>query len=337
MKKSVWICNVIVCIALVFCILRINSLQNEVNNLSNTINRIDRNLTNDMNNIYTNVQNMLDEQSNQLTISNWEFGEVDVNKKTAEIICTVVPKEYHPNITKAKLISGNNEYLMEYTNGKYVVAIKLPLFEVTTIDQVNLVDNGNVRAQKLNWIISPKEEALLWIFTNFGGSGRGSYGSSYTWEYDGFIKINIERKGPFEIKKIDLVETMNGMEINRMAVDISHDGQQEYAKAMAKNGQAVPESYYDTSNKNTNGYALFIYPLMKEVVVSKGSEYVLYADITDGNDLTYRCVVDCIVINNEGKHDEQREEQLRELAFYEALQIFDKAGNVVYESEALNY
>ena len=337
MKKFVWLMNVVVCFALIFCMMKINDLQHQVNNLSNSIYRIDRNLNNDMQNIYSNVQNLLEEESNQLTISDWEYGKIDVENRTAEIICTVVPKEYNPNVTKVKLISDDQEYSMNYDNGKYTVKLNVPLFDIMKIQQVNLIDKGIVRTQEVGWMIEPKAEALLWTYVHFSGEGRGSYGdTAYTWKSTGKVDFNIERKGSFEVKKIDLIEVMDGKEINRINVDISEEGQRKYAEALAKKGQSIPEYFSNTESVDVvyEGTKNFIYPLIKEIVVPNGSEYMLYSDITDGYDLTYRCFVDCISIDKKGNHNEVREDELRMYMFDSAFMIFDSEGNVVYTSEA---
>ena len=335
MKKLVLVLNVLMCVALIFCVVQINDLQNQVNNLRNAINSVDRNLSNDMSNIYQNVHDMLEEESNQLTVSDWEFGNLDVIERTAEIICTVVPKEYNPNTTKAKLISNSAEYMMDYADGKYTIKMNVPLFEMTEIEQVALVDNGTIRTQELDWEIQPRYEALIQAFASNSGEGRGTYGDdAYTWKTNSTIRINIEKKGTFEIKKIDLVEIMDGKEVNRIKVDLSNEAQREYADEISKKGESVPEYLYDKNREETNiydGYAAFYYPLNKEIVVPNGSEYILYADIKDGYDLTYRCFIECISIKEDGKHDEEREEELRLYSFGEPIMIIAENGDVLFE------
>ena len=337
MKKWSGLLNLIMIAALVFCVVQINDLENQINNLRNSINHVDRNLSNQMNNIYNNVQSMLDEEANQLTISDWEYGELDFVNMTAEIICTVIPKEYNPDSTEAKLITENDEIQMEYSEGKYTVTMTIPMFEITEIQQVNLIDNGTVRTQELGWSIRPKDDSLLWTFARFNGEGRGTYGKeAYSWKVNGHVNVDVERKGIFEIKKVELVEMLDGNEINRIPVDISINGQKAYADEISKKGNAVPEYLYDPEYEDDNiydGHASIFYPLAKEIEVPNGSDYILYADITDGYDLTYRCLVECISIQDNGDHNEKREEELNWLRNAEALFIFDKDGNVIYTSE----
>ena len=296
MKRLTVLINLLMVVALVFCIVQIKDLERQINNLRNSINNVDRNLSYQMSSIYNNVQSMLEEEANQLTMSDWEYGEIDIVNETAEIICTVVPKEYNPDTTSVKLLSEHQEVLMEYSDGKYTAKMNLPLFGISEIEQVNLIDNGIIRTQQLGWAISPKDQAMLWTFTRFSGEGRGTYGKeSYTWKPNGHIHINIEKKGTFEIKKIDVVEMMDGKEISRTAVDITSEGQKAYAEKISKQGYAVPESVVSLEQADTstcNGFAEFYYPFSKEIVVPNGSEYIVYVDITDGYDLTYRCVAD---------------------------------------------
>ena len=67
MKKFLLLLNIFLCFALVFCIIQINDLENQVNHLRNSLNNVDRHLSNNISNIYQNVRDMLDEQDNQLT------------------------------------------------------------------------------------------------------------------------------------------------------------------------------------------------------------------------------------------------------------------------------
>lgn len=335
MKKFLLLLNIFLCFALVFCIIQINDLENQVNHLRNSLNNVDHNLSYNISNIYQNVRDMLDEQENQLTVSEWEFGSIDVESRTAEILCTVVPKEYHPNVTQVKLTNGNEEYELSFADNKYSSVITIPLFETTKIDQVILTDNGTVRTQKLNWDIQPRYEALLYAFASSTGEGRGTYDDDgYTWKPNNMIRINVEKKGTFEINQIDVVEMMDGKEMSRIHVDISNAAQKEYADEFSKKGYSVPEYFYDSSrdeSREYDGYAVFYYPFNKEVQVPHGSEYIQFADITDGNNLTYRCFIECISIDDNGEHNEAREEELRLYSFGEAVTILDDHGNVLFE------
>ena len=106
MKRLTVLINLLMIVALVFCIVQIKDLERQINNLRNSINHVDRNLSYQMSSIYNNVQSML-EEANQLTMSDWEYGEIDILNETAEIICTVVPREYNPDTTSVKLLSDN--------------------------------------------------------------------------------------------------------------------------------------------------------------------------------------------------------------------------------------
>ena len=71
-------------------------------------------------------------------------------------------------------------------------------------------------------------------------------------------------KGTFNIKKIELVETIEGKVVNRYQVDITSEGQRKYAEELANKGESVPENL----GKNTssyNGSVSFVYPYKKEV------------------------------------------------------------------------
>ena len=333
MKKFNKLINIIVCVILIAGMYKINDLQNQIDNLRNNINTVDMNLRNDMNNIYDNVNNLLEEESNQLTTNNWEYDSIDIENKTARISCIILPKEYNPNVTKVKISNDNQEYSFDYVDGKYITKIDIPLFETTEFNQVELEDNGTIRTQEIKWSINPRYEALIQTFVNFTGSSRGSVGKDeYVWMPNGSINFNIEKKGTFDIKKIELVEMIDEKEINRYQVDITSIGQKKYAEELASKGESVPEnSGSESSSSSYDGNATFIYPLKKEVKIPNGSEFVLYVDITDENDLIHRSYIEYIPLNEEGRIVEEKLKEFDIYRFSETHMILDKNGEILFQ------
>lgn len=330
MKKLTKLINILICGVLIFGMYKISDLQHQVDNLRNSINNVDRHLRNDMNNIYSNVNNMLEEESNQLTTNKWEYNSIDIENKTAKISAIIIPKEFNPRVTKVKILNDNKEYSLDYINGEYVANIDIPLFDTTEFNQVQLYDNGTIRTQNLKWNINPRYEALVQTFVRFNGRSSTSYGKEALWSPNGSINFDIEKKGTFSIKTIELVEMMDGKEINRINVDITSAGQRKYAQELAKKGESMPEDLSgDTSIYN--GSANFIYPMKKEVKIPNGSEYVLYADIVDDNNLIHRSYIEYVPVTKDGNIDETKQEKFDMYRHSETHMILDENANILYE------
>lgn len=335
-KNPSLVVSVISCILVVVCLIQISGLKSEINSLRSTVNNMSSQTSNSISNIYGTVHDMLEEQTNQLTSSDWQYGEIDVEAKSAEVICTIVPKVYTPDVTKASLLYNGQEIPMTYENGQYCATVSLPLFDESCIEQVLLDDEGSVRTQTLDWYISPRYEALLSSYASFSGHTTGTPADGEVKiQKNGTIHINVERKGEFQVQSIELVEMLDGEEIGRTPVDMSPEGQKEYAEAAADRGDAIPEGMASLETESANvtyeGMVDFIYELDKEYSISYGSMLVFYVDVVDGNGLRYRSFVDCAVYTADGKPDDEREEQLRLYEHSEPMYIFDEDGTLVYE------
>ncbi len=324
--------------ALIFCLVQINDLKNDIHNLTNSINRISQQVENDMNSIYQNVQNMLEEEENQLSEASWKLTEIDTEHRTAVLECTIIPKEYYLNSTVVKLI-GENEVILDYADGKFHAEIEIPLFETTQFEQIVLSQNDEIHTQKLDWSIDPKTEALIHPNVSCYGKGRGIYGKSeYTWKTESTINIHIEHQKEFEIQGIDIVEVLDGKEIHRTSVDLSREGQRGYAEQISKTGEAVPEYLFNDHPEEIKAYqgsVHFFYPFHKEIKVPNGSEYICFVEITDEHHFIYRCVAESIAILPNGDYNEDRADQLRMLSFGEPIQILDEQRNEIYTSELM--
>lgn len=331
MKKMTKFINIVMCGVLVFCTFKIIDLQDQIDNLRSNISSMDRNLRNDMNNIYGNVNNMLEEESNQLTTNNWKFESIDLENKTTKISCIILPKEFNPNITKLKILNESNEYSLDYIDGQYITNIDIPLFETTEFNQVQLNDNGTIRTQNLKWSISPRYEALIQTFVRFSGSTQSSLSKNeQEWNYNGKIEFDIEKKGTFSIKNIELIESIDGKEVNRYLVDITAQGQKKYAEELAKKNQSIPENLGNDSS-SYDGTISFIYPYKKSLTIPNGSEFLLYAEITDENNLVHRTYLEYVPVKEDGYIDETKYEEFEMYRFTEAHMILDENGNVLYQ------
>lgn len=332
MKKNAhMILSLICCVLLVISLFQISSLRQEVSSLRSRLsNEIDR-VNNSVSGIYTEVRSMLEEETDQLSTSDWEYGEIDIKARTAEVICTIIPKVYAPETTEASLVYDGQEAPMTYANGAYTALLQLPLFEESRIQQVLLNDGGTIRTQQLDWHIAPRYEVLPSSYAGMSGSAKGTPGqNAFTWDVEFSVHIDVLQKGKFSIQSIELVEMLDGKEIGRLPVDLSEAGQRAYAQAAAKEGQAVPEHVTTGSSKDHNGSANFLYYLEKEYTIPNGSELAIFLDVVDSNGLRYRSFAAGQAIGEDGEADEQRNREMHMFDFAEPVWIFDEAGNVLY-------
>lgn len=338
MKKNLsTIIAVAACVLLAFNSIKVIRLQEDLERLRSSMNNEIYTVNQNISSIYGDVQEMLEEEANQLAVSEWEYGDIHINSRSAEIICTVVPKVYTPEVTQAAIVCNGQEYALDYIDKQYTATIELPLFDRNEVSMVKLSDNGTIRTQKLDWIIEPRYEVLLLSYAGLGGSATSKLGKDeYIWLTEYAVTINIERKGPFQVQSVELVEVLDGKEINRIPVDLSREGQEAYAEALLKTGKAVPEVVSrgnEVTDMGFNGSANFVYFLDKDYHIPNGSMLELYVDVVDGNGLRYRSFVECMAVTKEGQLDELRMEEKQMYAFTEAIMIFDESGNVIYEMD----
>jgi len=333
-KNAPMIVSIICCVLLVISLFQISNLRQEVSSLRSRLsNELDR-VNNSVSGIYTEVRSMLEEEANQLSVSEWEYDEIDIKNRTAEVLCTIVPKVHTPGTTQASLVYDGQEAPMTYDNGAYTASLKLPLFEESRISQVMLNDGGTIRTQELDWYIAPRYEALPTSYAGMSGSATGKPGATaYTWSVEYSVHINVEQKGEFSVRSMELVEILDGEEIGRIPVDISDAGQQAYAEAVAKAGEAIPENVTSGSSKDYNGSANFLYYLEKEYAIPNGSELAIFVDVVDGNGLRYRSFAEGMAIGEDGQPDHSRTDEMRMFDFAEPLWIFDETGAVIYTIE----
>ena len=126
---------ILLCGALFLNMFQIKQLEREIDSLENRLYNEINNVNGRISNIYYNVEEMLEEESNQLSIADWRYGNFDADKKEVEIICTVLPKSYNPQVTKAALTYNGKEVPLTYQDGHYTTTLQASLFAESYIEQ----------------------------------------------------------------------------------------------------------------------------------------------------------------------------------------------------------
>lgn len=330
-KKATIILVLIVCIILVIGMIQISGLKQEIANLQNSLINQEQRIEEIYSNVFAEVNTMLEEENNQLTKSDWEYGGINVEHRTAEVICTVIPKEYTRGTTQVYLVCEGREYPMVFADDHFTATVEIPLFTETNSFLVKLVDGETVRTQTLDWILTPRRHVMPTPVVEMNGSALGTPGKEeYVWTLDETVTIDIDFEEKFQIQSVEIVTEIDGREVEKTTVDISAEGQHAYQKAVAKPEDSVPafpeqyDSYYD-------GSAHFLYPLKRDLHIPNGSVMVLYVDVVDGNGLRYRCCLDALAIGENGEPDYTCMDENMESMMMEPIAIYDKAGNEIYK------
>lgn len=119
MKKN-WqsILTVIMAILLIVCLIQINSLTDRVNQLNTNFTSQINIVRDSINNISWSVNDSLEQQASILSDAVWEYGKIDLEKRTAEVEVTITPKEYDTN-THAYVSAGTQSFPLTLNNGSF--------------------------------------------------------------------------------------------------------------------------------------------------------------------------------------------------------------------------
>ena len=293
------IAAVVSCILLLICLVQISDLKQQVNHMRNDISNRISNVENSVQNISSEVYRQLEKEASLLADSQWEYGDVNMEDHTVMLRCSVCPKEYQPEVTKAVLLCGSEEYLMTLENGAYITDIRIPVFEESKVDQVQFCEAGVVRTEALNWYLSPRYECLTTVYADFSGTGSFSKNENvYVLDMSGDVNLYIESKGGnFHAEKIYLAEYIDEKEISREEI------QAEQMSAM---------DYY--------------YALEKKREVPFGCTYDLYIEVVDNYGLHHRNRLEHKAIDSEGNLVDA------DLEWWHGAEgsIYDEEGNPLY-------
>lgn len=300
MKKdwSKWI-SAITCILLVICLVQIADLKQQMQNLSNNLTHRMSDVENSVQNISSKIYRQLEKEASLLADSAWSYGDVDLDTYTVEFQCSVSPKEYQPEVTKAVLLTGTGEYPMSLENGVYTVKADVPIFEESQVMTVQFHENGVIRTEALDWYLNPRYECLPTAYADFSG------GSSFYMEdvirildMDGELNINLESKGgKYKAEKFYLLQYIDGKEISREELSMEQESAQ---------------CYY--------------LPWQRKFEVPFGCTYAIYVEVVDNLGLRHRIQMEGKTLDEEGEVVEDE----RDWWLYGEGSLYDAKGNPLY-------
>ena len=293
MKKNFFkILDIVLAICVVLLLFKNNSLENQINNMVNE-NRGSLNMVNQrLNDIMWQVDNRLEEYTNFISFYDCTYGKNDLEAGSAEVIVSVMPKEYNPEITKVFAVYNGAEYPLEYTETGYKGIVPVKLFESGYIGCVKLYDGDNVRTEKLDIYLNPYNEFYSSIIANCSGGYSGTFSSKKNAyiisNFDGHISIDVEIAEDDEaiLENMEYVEYLDGKEIKREKIDIGFSG----------------HTSYDIDNK-------------KNFEIPYGSTLEICVESTDKAGILHKCVVKGWKVTASGAEDITRWDRNIELLY----------------------
>jgi len=288
--------SIVTAVALVFCLLQINSLKNEISSLrKRTDNRNDR-MYDNINSIYSNVDSMLKKQASLLADSSWTLENEDIAAGTVNLVCNITPKEHTPDVTSAQLYVNGTAYPMTYKNNIYTAQVPVSIFGHIDADRVDFSDNGTVRTEKLGWSIFPRYDFLTIVHADMSWSGTGGMtggeNGMYCWTIkNGDLHIDISRENmPVKAQSVYLVEMTDGVETKRTRITGAVTGESD----SADDGVLISRgNNYINITCSIDDFAFEI---------PAGGTLELFCEVVDGDGLVHRNQLQRWSVNENGEN-----------------------------------
>ena len=223
-KKSARWQKTITCIVvglLVFSLVQIVMLRNEIDNLKSVNSRLSSELNqinSNINSIYTNVDKKLKEQASILSGVNYDIGEINDDNETVPVTLKIVPKNLSDDMTIAvkigdettELTRKGNEFTAKFNVGLFIGYDEYPLVTIKTsaLTQTEYLEDVDLSYQFDRYF--PTLEARM------NGSSTTYRDSSA--HINSTYDVSVHHYGndsDVTFTKITLVETFNGEEIGR--------------------------------------------------------------------------------------------------------------------------
>lgn len=291
-KFDVWKC--LISALLVVCLIQNINLKTQIQNLQSNMGMRISEVQSGVNSMSGIVSNTLQQEASQLSLAEYELQDLDIDSKTVELVCKILPKEYTEESTTVSAVYKGKEYEFPYQGEIFEGSIPISLFEDAHIESVIMRDGSTVRTEKLDWYLSPRYDYLPIVYANFSSTySSRTENRHYIWDLSGQIDYSFDAKDQqVEEEKIDFYACLDGKEIERM--DITKDPH---------------------------------VPIAKVYEIPFGSTLCLYAEVTDSYGLHHRALIECMNIDEEGQRIYDDNEWMWRGA---AAEIYDENGDLLY-------
>ncbi|MBQ3077593.1 MAG: hypothetical protein IJC43_07025 [Clostridia bacterium] len=313
------------CLMAVLSLIHVADLHEQVRSLRHELDQQDSNLRNEFSSFRMSVNDRLEQQASLLSDFSIEYGELDTAARTVALTVTALPKEHTPGVTEVTLHLNDAALPMTRQEEGYTVTLPIPLFTDSRIHRLELMDNGTLRTEQLDWNLSPRQEKLPQIFASSTGGWTGRIESEeekFVLELDTVFYVDIFRDEgiPFGIEKVELVEMCQGKERSRTAFDLSETGGTDPANILG-----------DGLYRNDVNFGL---PVAKQLDIPFGETAVFYIDVTDDTGIRHRCFADGFAVDENGRSNDAVIDFLRmNWGGGEVMAIYDENGSLLYGVE----
>lgn len=301
MKKNYSMIVAIVAVILAaICIWQNYTLKQDIAYLKSQMNQIENAVDVDMMNIRQEVQDTLREMTSLLSASSWEYVSANLENGTVDVACHVTPKEYSEQ-TEAKIVCAGKEYPMVYKDGEYEAQITISVYDQTVVERVIFSEGEKSQAEELRWGITPRFDYLTLVYGELDCKVRDDkvVGGMYVLEMDSTLHISAERKGsPVDVQSMALVEQIDGVEVGRTEIPLS------------------------TAISIEDNIRQYQYAFEDAYEIPLGSEFCLYLELVDGDNLYHRNVLALF---------DAAEENMEDIAH--PVQVWNGAESEIYDAE----
>lgn len=299
-SKAYKVTTVISCLLVVFAMFKISNLNDRINSLERQLNNMESRLFSQLNAVSSGVDQKLEEYTNFLADFSWNFCGSDIDNRTVDVLLSVTPKENYPNETLAEIFLDGVGYPMRGNNGIYETIVTLPLFDDALVEKVVFSEENRTRTEKLNWGISPKYDFLPVITAQYRGSTHSTQNGTLGVDQitAGTIEIDFDLYNKcFVLKSAELVETLNGKELERTSLILSETNPDSPNTADAGKNH---RTWQEEAANGTCDYLVLYSSINREYNIPNGGHHEMFVEITDSHGFIYRCKIESTLIGDNG-------------------------------------
>ena len=221
-KRFNWSIAAIIVLAclMIFCLIKISDLSNEISNLRNTIanyqNQVNY-LRNDINAIYDNVDEKLKKEASLLSSVDYTLGELNTETHTVPVTLKVVPKSLTDDMQLSVKV-GSETIALERNGNEFSATLAVNMFiDYDEYPMLNIASGETTKTEKLEDVDVSRLFTLYlpYVYAHLGSSDVLKNGKL---AIDGNLMFDekpVASNSNVTITKIELITVKNEQEIDR--------------------------------------------------------------------------------------------------------------------------
>ena len=227
-KKFNWMGIVVFVMAclIIFCMVKISDLSNEISNLHTTISNYQNqvwSLNNEINSIYDNVDKLLKKEASLLSSVDYSLGELNTENHTVSVSLKVVPKSITDDMQLSVKIGGDTVAL-DRNGNEFTTTVAVNMFiDYNDYPMLNIISGETTKTEELPDVDISRlfTRYLPYVYASLEMSDSLKNGKL---EIDGILMFDekpVAMDSSVTITKIELITVKNEQEIDRK--DITSD------------------------------------------------------------------------------------------------------------------